>query len=551
LRYYQAAVLERLVSLAAQTLGGDASAILAAADGRSAGAMAVAAVHGADTELVGRRCSVESGLAGRVLSSGAPMVATRGRELGQALGLMTPASTTATAAAPIIAGGPAGVLAVSTTRSDGGFGENDLGLLADFAELCALALGHHRRRAEVAGTAEVQVRALETALGVWDGYTAEHSQAVVRLAIRVGQRLGMTALDLVELDLAARLHDVGKIRVPGDILRKPGPLSAEERHVIEFHPVWGRELAARIPGLQAVGAIIGFHHERPDGGGYPHGLRGDRIPLASHIVAACDAYGAMTEDRPYRPALSARQALGELRATAGRQFHPDVVESLVHEVAARPMTSRAAGEKNPLNVVLVDDHVALRRGMELLLRRAGLDIVGTADDADTGEALILHRKPDVAVVDLALPGRSGAELTRSLLRTNPDLRIILYTGAADERQLLDALDAGAAGFALKGGDPEELDEAIRTVAAGGDYLDPRLTPLLAGRGSGRRKTLSPREREIMALLARGLSGEDAAKHLSLSPETVRSHVRNAMQKLGATTRAHAVAVALQRGEISA
>jgi len=188
------------------------------------------------------------------------------------------------------------------------------------------------------------------------------------------------------------------------------------------------------------------------------------------------------------------------------------------------MTSQPAKKTSPLNVVLVDDHVALRRGMELLLRRAGLDIVGTADDADTGEALILHRKPDVAVVDLALPGRSGAELTRSLLRTNPELRIILYTGAADERQLLDALDAGAAGFALKGGDPEELDEAIRTVAAGGDYLDPRLTPLLARRGSGRKKTLSPREREIMALLARGLSGEDAAKQLSLSPETVRSHV---------------------------
>jgi DNA-binding NarL/FixJ family response regulator len=206
-------------------------------------------------------------------------------------------------------------------------------------------------------------------------------------------------------------------------------------------------------------------------------------------------------------------------------------------------------ETKPLNVVIVDDHVALRRGMELLLRRAGHHVVGTADDAESGEVLILRRKPDVALVDLALPGMSGAELTRSLLSSDPELRVILYTGAADERQLLDALDAGAAGFALKSGDPEELEEAIRTVAAGGDYIDPRLTPLLAKGSDGNARTLSPREREIMGLLSRGLSGEEVAKQLFLSPETVRTHVRNAMSKLGAATRAHAVALALQRGEI--
>jgi DNA-binding NarL/FixJ family response regulator len=202
-----------------------------------------------------------------------------------------------------------------------------------------------------------------------------------------------------------------------------------------------------------------------------------------------------------------------------------------------------------LNVVIVDDHVALRRGMELLLRRAGHHVVGTADDAEAGEALILRRRPDIALVDLALPGKSGAAMTRSLLAEDPKLRIILYTGAADENQLLDALDAGAAGFALKSGDPEELEQAILTVAGGGDYLDPRLTPLLARERNGRPKTLSTREREIMGLLSQGLSGEDAAKQLFLSSETVRTHVRNAMTKLGAATRAHAVALAIQRGEI--
>jgi len=206
-------------------------------------------------------------------------------------------------------------------------------------------------------------------------------------------------------------------------------------------------------------------------------------------------------------------------------------------------------ETTPLNVVIVDDHVALRRGMELLLRRAGHHVVGTADNAEAAEALILRRKPDVALLDLSLPGKSGAELTRSLLAADPDLRIVLYTGAADEGQLLEGLDAGAAGFALKSGDPDELQQAIRTVAAGEDYLDPRLAPLLAKAGSGRLRILSPREREILGLLSQGLSGEDAARQLFLSSETVRTHVKNAMSKLGAATRVHAVALALQRGEI--
>jgi DNA-binding NarL/FixJ family response regulator len=210
-----------------------------------------------------------------------------------------------------------------------------------------------------------------------------------------------------------------------------------------------------------------------------------------------------------------------------------------------------AGEaQETVNVVVVDDHVALRRGMELLLRREGYHVVGTADDAEQAEQLILRRRPDVALVDLALPGENGAALTRRLLKHDPELRIILYTGSADEDELLDGLGAGAAGFALKSGDPNELKQAIRTVAEGGDYIDPRLTPLLRRAGTGR-KLLSPREREILELLAHGLSGEDAAKQLYLSSETVRTHVRNAMSKLDASTRVHAVALAMQRGEISA
>ncbi len=403
LRAYQPVALERLATLAVQAVGAETSMVLAGGDA-SPGSMTVAAAYGLDPDLVGRRLAVDSCLAESMLSSHA------------------------TAAAPIaFAGRPAGLLWVSTSKPGHQFGDSELALLTEFAELCGLALGQHERRAALAATAEVQVRALETALGIWDGYTAEHSRAVVRLAVRVGQRLGMNALELIELDLAARLHDIGKIRVPGEILRKPGPLDADERGVIDHHPTWGSELAGRIPGLQAVAAIIGFHHERADGGGYPYGLAGERIPLASSIVAACDAYGAMTEHRPYRAALSAPQTLAELGTASGRQFHPDVVSALRIEVATRPLTP--------------------------------------------------HNDP---------PPSAGRP---------------------------------------------------RTAAS-------------ASRDQDVPWSLSPRERDVLTLLASGATSEDAATALGLSRETVRTHVRNAISRMGAHTRTHAVALALDSGQIT-
>ena len=209
----------------------------------------------------------------------------------------------------------------------------------------------------------------------------------------------------------------------------------------------------------------------------------------------------------------------------------------------------AAEEKN-LTVVIVEDHIAVRRGLELLLRGSECRVIGTADDAAAAEPLIERRRPDVAVIDINLPDGSGIELTRRLLDENQDLGILLYTGIEDREVLADALDSGARGFAMKAGPPEELLTAIRSVARGDAYVDQRLRPMLLERFTTERiGVLSPREREVLDLLAKGLTGEEAARRLSLSPETIRTHVRNAMDKLEAHTRVHAVAIALRQGEI--
>jgi DNA-binding NarL/FixJ family response regulator len=204
-----------------------------------------------------------------------------------------------------------------------------------------------------------------------------------------------------------------------------------------------------------------------------------------------------------------------------------------------------------VSLVLVEDHLALREGLELLLTREGCKVVGSVGDPEEAVEIIERTGPDVAIVDIRLPGESGIGLTRRLLRDRPDLGVVLYTGHSDVQLLYEGLDSGARGYALKDGPPEELLEAIRSIAAGGTYVDPRLRPALLSRGATRRVPhLSPREREILDLLAQGLTGERIATQLFLSPETVRTHVRNAMEKLEANTRVHAIAIALRQGEIS-
>ncbi|HMJ96288.1 MAG TPA: response regulator transcription factor [Thermoleophilaceae bacterium] len=204
-----------------------------------------------------------------------------------------------------------------------------------------------------------------------------------------------------------------------------------------------------------------------------------------------------------------------------------------------------------ISLIVVEDHEAMRQGLELLLGRRGCVVVGSASRADEAFDLIRERRPDVAVLDVNLPDETGVSLARRLLADNPELGVLLYTATEDQKTVGEALDCGARGFALKAGPPKELIGAIRTIARGGTYFDPRLKSLI---GAGRVPTssapiLSPRERQVLDLLAKGFTGDDTAAQLFLSPLTVRTHVRNAMRKLDAHTRVHAITLALQNGEI--
>jgi HD-GYP domain-containing protein (c-di-GMP phosphodiesterase class II) len=170
-----------------------------------------------------------------------------------------------------------------------------------------------------------------------DDYTAEHSRSVVELARGVAQELGMDEFELQELEFAALLHDVGKIAIPKEILHKPAALTDSEFEVMKTHTIEGQFMLDRIGGLLGrVGEVVRSCHERWDGKGYPDGLKGEDIPLPARVVFVCDAYNAMTTNRPYRAALSHEQAIAELVSNAGTQFDPQVVAAMLRVVEAGP-----------------------------------------------------------------------------------------------------------------------------------------------------------------------------------------------------------------------
>ena len=244
------------------------------------------------------------GVAGRSLV-GAPMIAPGGRLEGVVLALID--GTTADAAAL-----------------------EPLETLASSASATVRRLALQDQLEEAYGAT---VATLAKALEAKDGPTGDHGNHTARLALAVGRRIGVRGAALRTLEFAAILHDVGKIGIPARILEKPGPLDADEWATVREHTRIGERIIAGAPFLAGAARVVRCAHERWDGAGYPDGLRGPEIPLASRIIFACDTWDVMRSDRPYRRAIPHDAALERLRAAAGSQLDPGVVTALEHVIA--------------------------------------------------------------------------------------------------------------------------------------------------------------------------------------------------------------------------
>ena len=232
------------------------------------------------------------------------------------------------AVAPFVVDGRCGVIAAAFP-SKTVLGDRELEVLGGLARQTQLALQSAASYATLERTFLSTVEALANALEANDEYTSTHARWITDLALKVGEELGLGEEELKRLELGALFHDIGKIGIPSRILTKPGPLTEEERKTIETHPVLGERILAPIEQLGEVRRIVRSAHEHYDGSGYPDRLAGSEIPLESRIVLACDAFHAMTTDRPYRKALGVEEARRRLVEASGSQFDPQIVDALL------------------------------------------------------------------------------------------------------------------------------------------------------------------------------------------------------------------------------
>jgi DNA-binding NarL/FixJ family response regulator len=203
----------------------------------------------------------------------------------------------------------------------------------------------------------------------------------------------------------------------------------------------------------------------------------------------------------------------------------------------------------PITVLVADDHPAVQGAVCDVLAEADFQVIGRAANGEEALAKIELRRPRVALIDVRMPRLSGVELARRSLRAAPNTALVFYTGYGDRALVTEALDTGVRGFVLKEAPLQDVVRAIQLVADGGTYVDPLLAGLLANaRMAKDSPALTQRERDVLRLLSEGQSNDEIGRHLFISPETVRTHVRKAIDKLGAGNRTEAVALAL-RGQL--
>jgi DNA-binding NarL/FixJ family response regulator len=202
-----------------------------------------------------------------------------------------------------------------------------------------------------------------------------------------------------------------------------------------------------------------------------------------------------------------------------------------------------------ITCLIVDDHEVVREGLRLSLSRAPhIRVLGEASDGASSIEMVERRKPDVVIMDVRMPGMDGLEATREILKVAPDTAVLIFTAFSERSLLARGLDSGAKGYILKEAPHDTLLRAIERLAVGESYIDPALMPAFLS-GKDQTDMLTAREREILQLLADGMSNADVASKLFISQETVKSHVRHILAKLEADTRTHAVAIALRESII--
>ncbi len=270
------------------------------------------------------------------------------------------------------------------------------------------------------------VTALSEAVDAKDRYTSGHSKRVAEYASMLAKRMGMSEDEQEEIYRAGLLHDIGKIRIPVEIINKAGKLTDEEYNIIKIHPVTGYNILRGIAGNNLIAISAKYHHERYDGKGYPNGLAGDKIPLVARILAVADTYDAMTSNRSYRKALPQDVVRSEIEKGKGTQFDPEIASIMLEMIDEDREYTMCQGEDVVRKVLTVDDEPMNNMLLTRIMKDEPMYEIKSACGGEEALQLLENEKYDLIMLDVNMPQMSGLE-TLQHIREKYDIPVVLMT----------------------------------------------------------------------------------------------------------------------------
>jgi len=404
---------------------------------------------------------------------------------------------------------------------------------------------------------EQVIKHLSLALCLRVDDTARHIERVSLTAGALAEWRGLVVDPTHAIQLAAGAHDVGKIGIPDWVLRKPGRLSADEEALVERHCEVGHALlcGSNSPVLELAASVALNHHERWDGDGYPNRRRGDEIPLEARITSVVDVFDLLSRDQVYRAALPIDTAVEVMMRDRAGLFDPELLDLFLdHLDDVLAITSRLPDPPRLVTTrVLVVGSVPLVVDglMRLINRRGEMRVTGTAHGVADAIEAVRSLRPDVLLAYHLIDGGDVAALTEQMVAQFPETKVIILIDTAAPDLALRCISAGCSGVVSKTAPVDDVVRAIRRLQGGEVLILPSLLPQIVSelRRSGSRigDEITPREREVLGYLARGLSLPDIAAAMFISLNTARNHTQHVIEKLGAHSKLEAVVIAMREG----
>ncbi|MBP3610381.1 MAG: response regulator [Lachnospiraceae bacterium] len=271
------------------------------------------------------------------------------------------------------------------------------------------------------------VTALSDAVDAKDRYTSGHSKRVAEYSRRIAERLGKSRSEQEEIYRAGLLHDVGKIRIPEEIINKPGRLTDEEVNIIKIHPVTGYHILRGISEESIIAIAAKYHHERYDGKGYPNGLEGDKIPEVARIIGVADSYDAMASNRSYRTALPQEVVRKEIEKGRGTQFDPQMADVMLQMIDEDKEYRMKESDSMHRRVLIVDDEPMNSKRISFIMQDEPRYEILSAESGKEALGILEEQRMDLILLDVMMPEMDGLETLRRI-REKYDTPVVLMTG---------------------------------------------------------------------------------------------------------------------------